>query len=267
MAADEVRETRLAAPMPAREVYVRVADEGRERLDSTIVQLVSRAFTAGFTIVFGIVALGITYSLVAERFGTAVGDLAGSLAFGIGLVFLVVGRSELFTENFLDPVAAAVEDGGGRWRSLGRLWSVTLVMNLVGGLVLASILSVEGAMPDRGHEPLVRVAEETLALSETASFSRAIAAGAVLTLMTWLLQAAASSGSRITIAWIVGAFVALGPFNHVVVTELHLVFGHLYGLDVSAGDYLTTLGVATAGNLVGGLVFVTLARLGQVKGR
>lgn len=84
--------------------------------------------------------------------------------------------------------------------------------------------------------------------------------------MTWMLQGAASSGSRIVIAWIVGAFVALGPFNHVVVTVLHLVFGHVYGVHVTLADYLAVGAVATAGNIVGGLVFVTLTRLVQVKG-
>lgn len=262
----DIVQTRPAAPMRPPEIYDRVVQEGRERVLSTMLVMTSRAFIAGFTIVFGIVALGMTHALVSARFGPELGNLAGSIAFGIGLVFLVVGRTDLFTENFLDPVAAAVQDGGRMWGLLLRLWGVTLVMNLMGGAVLSLVLSVDRAIPHGGHEPLVRVAEETLSLPAGASFSRAIAAGAILTLMTWMLQAAGSTGARITIAWIVGAFLALGPFNHVVVTELHLLIGDLHGVDVSLGDYATTLGVATAGNLIGGVALVTFALFEEVKG-
>lgn len=262
----EIAEARAATAPRPREVYERVVEEGRERMGGTLLQLASRGFIAGSTIVLGIVALGIVASLVGGRLGPEIGDLAGSIAFGIGVVFLVIGRSDLFTENFLDPVAAAHEDGGRAWSLLGRLWVVTLVFNLVGGAVLCLLLSIEGSIPDGGHEPLVRVAEETVALPDGVSFVRAIAAGIILTLLTWLVQAAPGDGSRIALAWIIGTFVALGPFNHVVVTELHLLLGHLYGVEVGIGDYLRTLGIATAGNFLGGIGFVTLTHIGQVKG-
>jgi formate/nitrite transporter FocA (FNT family) len=44
----------------------------------------------------------------------------GSLTFGIGFVFLTVGRSELFTENFLIPVAAVLSRHASK-RSVARL--------------------------------------------------------------------------------------------------------------------------------------------------
>ncbi len=254
------------APDPT-EIYERAAEEGEHRLASTNLQLVSRSFIAGFNIVFGIIALGVVHSLAAESFGRGAGELAGGVAFGIGLVFLVVGRSELFTENFLDPVTAALERGRRAWFLLARLWGVTLVVNLIGGSVFVLLMTTEGAMPDGSPEPLVTVAEEVADKDTLAAFMNAIAAGAILTLMTWLLQAVNSVGSRIAIAWIVGAFVALGPFNHVVVTTLHLIFGMRYGAAVGFDDVLTTLAVATAGNLVGGLAFVTLTHIGQVKGQ
>lgn len=105
------------------------------------------------TIVFGVVALGVVTALVEPEFGSDIGKLAGALAFGIGLVFLIVGRSELFSENFFDPVAAAI--GERTRRALGRLlrlWVLTLVLNLVGGGVLIAVLTVEGASTARPVE-------------------------------------------------------------------------------------------------------------------
>ncbi len=252
------------APRPD-EIYARTAEEGEHRLTSTNVQLVSRSFIAGFNIVFGIIALAVVYSLASESFGRGAGELAGGVAFGIGLVLLVVGRSELFTENFLDPVTAAIERGRNAWLLLVRLWVVTLVVNLIGGAVFVLLITTEGAMPRGSPEPLVTVAEEIVGKDSLAAFMNAIAAGGILTLMTWLLQAVESVGSRIVIAWITGAFVALGPFNHVVVTELHLLFGMRYDAAVGWSDLLATLLLATAGNLVCGLVFITVTLVGQAK--
>jgi formate/nitrite transporter FocA (FNT family) len=70
------------------------------------------------------------------------------------VVFLIVGRTELFTENFFDPVAAAVSSPQGRdWSRLLRLWVTTLVFNLVGGAVLIAVMTVEGCAATRvaGH--------------------------------------------------------------------------------------------------------------------
>src|SRR6056297_1726980 len=99
------------------ETFDRAVEEGQRRLDQSLLELVSTSFIAGFTIVFGLVGLG----LVEGAFPAGVHDLAGlggALAFGVGVVFLVAGRTELFNENFSDPVAAAVDDDTAETRAL-----------------------------------------------------------------------------------------------------------------------------------------------------
>ncbi|MGN7251461.1 MULTISPECIES: formate/nitrite transporter family protein [unclassified Arthrobacter] len=98
----------MTAPAP-NEIYDRAKREGGRRLDMPALEQVSTGFIAGVTIVFGIVAMAMARELIAPALGTGPGKLAGALAFGLGLVFLVIGRSELFTENFFDPVATAIE--------------------------------------------------------------------------------------------------------------------------------------------------------------
>lgn len=221
-------------------------------------------FIAGVTIVFGIVALGAAYALVEPEFGSGVADLIGALAFGIGLVFLVVGRTELFTENFFGPVAAVIEREDERWSSLGMLWGVILVLNLVGGAILVALLTVEGALPEGTPDALVRVAEEITQKSVAATFVRAIAAGALLTLLSYMLHAVGTAGARISVAYLVGFFVAIGPFDHVVVSALHLLFGIWFGGAVTYSDLLTNISVSVGGNLVGGLLLITLTHTAQV---
>lgn len=254
------------APTPA-EIYERAEQEGRRRLLMSSLEQVSTAFIAGVTIVFGIVALGVVTALVEPELGEGLGKLAGALAFGAGLVFLIVGRSELFTENIFDPVAAAIaRDADKPWLRLSRLWGVTLALNLVGGAALIAVMTVEGALPEGSGEVLVKVADEIVQKGWVATLARAVLAGALITLMSYMLKAVNSVTAALLVAYMVGVLLALGPFDHVVVSTLHLLFGAWLSDAVSYADLALVLVVSTAGNLLGGLLLITLTHTAQVKG-
>lgn len=255
----------MSEPAP-KEIYNRAQDEGERRLSMPPMEQVSTGFIAGVTIVFGIVALAMAHHLVEPALGAEAAKLAGALAFGMGLVFLITGRSELFSENFFDPVAVAIDRRQkSTWLRLIRLWAIILVLNLLGGTVMTGVFIVEGALPSGAHEVLVTVAEEITAKSGLATFMRAIAAGTLLTLLSYLLHAVGSAGSRMVLAYLVGVFLALGPFDHVVVSALHLLAGLWLGANITYADVATNFVLATAGNLVGGLLLMTLTHTAQAK--
>ena len=254
------------APTPE-QIYDAAKQEGHRRLSMPALERVSTGFIAGVTIVFGIAALGVVEAHVEPLVGAGPAKVAGALAFAIGLVFLVVGRSELFSENFFDPVATAVaEREASAYLALVRLWVVVLVLNLVGGAVLLGVLTIEGALPGTAPDTLVRSAEEIAGKGAAATFARAILAGALLTLLSYMLHAVNSVRGRISVSYMVGFLVALGPFDHVVVSALHLLFGVWNGHTVGYSDVAVNIGISTAGNLVGGLLLITLTHAAQVKG-
>ncbi|WP_409025364.1 formate/nitrite transporter family protein [Halalkalicoccus salilacus] len=253
------------APDPA-EIFHRAVEEGERRLDQSLLELVSTSFIAGFTIVFGIVALGIVHALVEPRFGD-VAQIAGALALGVGVVFLVIGRAELFNENFFDPVAKAVAQSGSWMISpLVRLWTVTFIFNLIGGSLFALVFSVEGVLPTGTAGALSKVAEEIAHRGALTGFASAIVGGALVSLLSFLLESVNSVSSRITMAYIVGFLLALGPFDHVIVTALHVFLGILFGAAVGYGALAQIIVIVTAGNLVGGLGLVTLTHIAQARG-
>ncbi|MFW6320637.1 MAG: formate/nitrite transporter family protein [Halohasta sp.] len=253
------------APTPT-EIFHRAVEEGHRRLDQSTLELAATSFIAGFTIVFGIAALGAVEALVKPQFGD-VATVAGALVFGTAVVFLVVGRAELFNENFFDPVAAAV-DADDSWLPwpLARLWTLTFVFNFVGGGLFALAFAVDGVLPHGSGEALRVVAVEIVHRSPLAIFSSAIVGGALVTLLSFLLSGANSVGSRIALAYIVGVLLALGPFDHVVVTGLHVFLGVLSGAEIGAGWLAVVLAIGTAGNFVGGIGLVTLSHAAQVWG-
>jgi formate/nitrite transporter FocA (FNT family) len=248
------------------EIFDRAVAEGQRRLDQSLLELVSTSFIAGFTVVFGLVALGIVEGVLGPA-GHGVASLGGALAFGVGLVFLIAGRTELFNENFSGPTAAAVDSGDPTavWALL-RLWVVTFLFNLVGGGLFSLVFVVEGALPPGTADALAAVATESAGRELPASFARAIAGGTLVSLLSFLLVSVESDGSRLSLAYLVGVLLALGPFEHVVVTALHVLLGILFGAGVGATRFTVVMSVVTAGNLVGGLGLVTFAHVAQAAG-
>lgn len=254
-----------SAPKPI-EIFRRAAEEGERRLDQSLLELVATSFIAGFTIVFGMLAMGVVKGAF-EPLPGQIPDIAGALAFGLGVVFLVVGRAELFTENFFDPAATLFERRDrGLLGPIGRLWSITLVLNLVGGLLLGAVVAVPGTLPDEARHALAGIAEHIAGRPEGGAFMSAVVGGALVALLSFMLQAVDSVGSRAAIAYAVGFLLAIGPFDHVVVTVLHLVLGLLCGAPVRF-DAIAAVGlIDVAGNLVGGLGLVTLSHVAQARG-
>jgi formate/nitrite transporter FocA (FNT family) len=201
---------------------------------------------------------------VSKRFGPDAGHFAGSLAFGLAFVFIVVGRSELFTENFLVPVAG-LERSRRSWLKLLELWTVSPVFNLLGGAAMILVLSTHGVLPDGSGKPLVEVATKLDRNGFLAAFMSAIAGGALVTMMTWFVEGQDSMGVRIAVAWMCGSLLALVALNHVIVVTLEMLYGIRYGAPVGWGDMFQNFATALGGNMIGGIVFVTLNRATQAK--
>ncbi len=252
------------APEP-HEIFARTREEGKRRLARTRLELASTALVAGFDVVFGVIALGVIAAALTPKTGSEIGHLVGSLGFGIAFVFIVVGRSELFTENFLVPMAGLQRSGSSK-RKLAELWIASPVLNILGGIALILIVTSHGALPPGTAKSLLHIANDFHDRSVASLFLSAIAGGALITLMTWLIEGVGSVGGRIVAAWIAGSLLTLGSFNHVIVVTLELVFGIRYGAHYDWLYVAQNFAVAAAGNMIGGLLFVTLTRTGQAAG-
>ena len=239
-------------------MYARLREEGQRRLARSPLELASTSFVAGFDVVAGIVAMAI----VQHHHG----HVAGSIAFGIAFVFIVVGSSELFTENFFVPIAGLDRHSRRDWFKLGELWTLSPILNVGGGAILVYILSSHGVLPEGTGEELIEIAEKVDDNSALTSFLSAIVAGALITIMTWMVEGMREMLVRIVCAWIAGALVALAALDHVVVVTLEMIFAIRYGSDIGWGDVASNFGVAAVGNLIGGVLLVTVTRTGQAHG-
>jgi formate-nitrite transporter family protein len=249
-------------PQPE-DIYERTKEEGERRLERPLLEEISTALAAGFDIVAGILALALVESQLEHVTGKHAAHVLGSLAFGIGFVFLIVGRGELFTENFLVPIAGLDHRKGASWRNLAKLWLTSPFFNVLGGLVIILIVTSHSVLPYGTGKTMVGLAGTIHANGVLALFLSAVFGGALITAMTWFVEGQTSMLVRAVVAWAAGFLLALGSFNHVVVVTLELIFGYRYGIHMHWSFIAGNFGLAAAGNVVGGLGLVTLNRLTQ----
>ncbi|CAJ1587506.1 formate/nitrite transporter family protein [[Mycobacterium] wendilense] len=240
------------------DAFNRMVDEGTQRLHRSWREVLVTGAFGGTDVAMGVLA----YLAVLHATGN---QLLAGLAFSIGFLALLLGRSELFTEGFLIPITTVA----AKRASVGQLlkhWSGTLVANLAGGWVLMWL--VMQAFP-RLHEQTVESAAHfvTAPLSlETVTLS--LLGGMAITLMTRMQHGTDAMVGKIAAA-VAGAFVLAGlQMFHSILDSL-LIFGALHTGAAPFGylDWLRWFGYVVVGNIVGGFTLVTMLRLLRIKDR
>lgn len=249
------------------EIWDESVEEGTRRLRRGTVGLASTGVIGGVDVMFGVLGLTVTAGAMHVALPEPISHLIGSMFFGIGFVMLIVGRSELFTENFLIPVGAVLR-GEEPLRMLFRLWGITMVFNVVGILVLALVFTRAGLVPPETLDAAGRMADTFARRDWIAALLSAIVAGTAMTLFSWLTHAAERDSARIIIALLMGFLLAAPSLNHAVVSVGEMGFGIMAGTADKATwtDMLQNFPIAVIGNFIGGLGFVTLSRVLQVRG-
>ena len=248
------------------EIWQASVEEGERRLKRRPVAMVATGFIGGVDVMLGVLALTAVSGALAVALPEEIAHVGGSLVFGVGFVLLVVGRGELFTENFLVPIAGALR-GRASYGAVVFLWVATALGNIGGLLLVALILSRAGLVPPETLDAAGTTADTLDSRDAVTALLSAVLAGTTMTLLTWLTHAVELDVSRILLALIIGFVLALPTLNHAVVSVGEMGFGLFAGTaNVTWLDVVQNFGIAVAGNLVGGLGFVTLARFLQVRG-
>ena len=172
---------------PIEKAHHEAAQEGEERLHRSWPVLLATGFLGGVEITIGLLAYLLTLHETDSH-------LLAGLAFSIGFVALFLAHSELFTEGFYYPIKA-VTTGRGTMLELVRLWSMTLLTNLVGGWVTIGLVTV--AFP-KLHETMATSARHFLEIGLSwQGAALAVLAGTAITLMTRMQAGTDSDGATI----------------------------------------------------------------------
>jgi formate/nitrite transporter FocA (FNT family) len=240
------------------DAFNRMVGEGTQRLHRTWREVLVTGFFGGTEVAMGVLAY-----LSVEH--ATHNDLLAGLAFSIGFLALLLGRSELFTEGFLVPVTTVVAKRADLGQ-LFKLWGGTLIANLGGGWLLMWLIMTafpklhDQTVESAGHYVNAPLNAQTVAL--------AVLGGMAITLMTRMQHGTDSMFGKIAAA-VAGAFLLAGlQMFHSILDSL-LIFGALATGEAPFGylDWIQWFGYTIVGNVVGGLGLVTLLRLLRSKDR
>ncbi len=213
---------------------------------------------AGAFIAFG--AMFFTLVMTNHEMGLGPARLLGGIAFSLGLILVVVGGAELFTGNNLIVMAWA--DRKVTTTQLLRNWCIVYIANLVGAVGSATLMFWSGALSlgdGAVAETALNIAVYKINLEPMQAFLRGILCNALVCLAVWLCFAARNvEGKILAIIFPISAFVALG-FEHSVANMYFIPLGILIsGGEIGLTEFLTNIIPVTAGNIIGGSLFVAL---------
>jgi formate/nitrite transporter FocA (FNT family) len=237
------------------EAFDTIVSEGAQRLHRSWREVLTTGLAGGLEIGIGVVLLFAVYAETGSH-------LLAGLAFGVGFIALLLARSELFTEGFLVPVTAVVA-GRASPAQLGKLWSGTLLGNLIGGWALMWL--VVQALPDLRATAIESATTFVTAPLDLESASLAFLAGIAITLMTRMQHGTTSDPAKIVAAFAGGLVLAGLQLFHSILDSL-VIFAALHaGAPFGYGDWLAWFWYTTLLNMAGGLLVVTLLRLVRSK--
>ncbi|HEX2251040.1 MAG TPA: formate/nitrite transporter family protein [Gemmatimonadales bacterium] len=249
--------TRLTAV----EIHDNILEPGEKEIRRPAAALLLSALAAGLVMGFSFLASAFASDLVSPEHRRA----AAAAAYPLGFIFVIMARSELFTENTLVPVVPFLEHRDReRFINLARLWGLLLFGNLVGALVFGWALAETPMV-----EATLRPALDQLATEATSGgFGHVLYAGVfagwLMALLAWLLASTRSTGAQIALIWLCTFPISALHFRHSIAGSVE-AFYLAAGGQATWGGMITDFVVPSVlGNALGGVLLVALLNYGQV---
>nr|WP_096393117.1 formate/nitrite transporter family protein [Halorubrum trapanicum] len=220
--------------------------------------------SAGLDIGFGPLLMAVALTLSPGGYGDLGTELLLASVYSVGFIFVILGRSELFTEHTMLAVIPVL-DRQASLRQLGRLWGLVYVGNLLGGLSFALLATL--LTPGLGV--VEAAAFEAIALKLVSHdlawlFVGGVFAGWLMGLLAWLITAAQETTGRLLMVLIVTGTIGLLHLPHSIAGNVEVLFGLFVSPAITVTDYLSFLALATVGNAVGGGIFVAALKYEHV---
>lgn len=249
---------------PTPDILKSLIESGQHEIEREPVGLLLSGFSAGLDIGFGPLLMAVMLTLTPGGYGDLTTELLLASAYAVGFIFVIIARSELFTEHTTLAVMPVLDNQAAP-RNLARLWGLVWVGNIVGGVAFTAFVVI--LMPNLGaasSEAFATIAHKLIAHDLKWLFVASILAGWLMGLLTWLITAAQETISRLLIIWLVTALIGLLHLPHSIAGNVEVLFGVFVSSEVSVLDYAWFLFLATVGNAIGGVVFVGVLKYSHV---
>jgi len=249
----------------AQDIYAQVAHNARQELGRSTISLLISGFAGGTFM--GLSAMGNAIVLALLTSGGAIAatgtvQVVAKMFYPLGFIVVILGRSQLFTENTLYPVALVLSEKRHFWNTM-RLWSAVLPSNVLGALAFAALAALTPALKPEFVQALSQLGLEALHNPTATVFWSGVLGGWIIALAAWLVSGSHSITGSVMIIWMLTFVVGLGNFAHCIATSGEVLVAVLTNR-APWRAYPAWLLPAVLGNICGGVGMVTLIEYGQV---
>ena len=221
--------------------------------------------SAGLEIGFTVFLMATVYTKFHGIVNPSVMDILLAISYPLGFVFVIIGRSQLFTEHTTLAVLPVL-NRDATIKSLLVLWALIYTGNLLGGYFFGFIMAI---IPERLGAVEVGSFEALAAsLIDHPWYLIAgsgILAGWLMGLLSWLVTASQETISRIMIIGLITTVIGIGGLHHCIVGSIEIFTAALTSKSIGILEYLKVQTWATLGNIIGGVVFVAFAKFSHVR--
>jgi formate/nitrite transporter FocA (FNT family) len=248
-----------------RTILEQQVEEASEELDRTAPGILLSALSAGLDLGFGPFLMAVALTLVQDTWSHAASKLILANAYAVGFVFVVMGRSTLFTERTMSAVLPVLARGEWGLLRLLRLWGLALLGNLVGAAAIAAAIALLGpAMHVVEPKALQEIAQQLTAQPWWMMLVSAVLAGWLMGLMTWLVTASRDSTAQLIAVWMTAAVIGLIGLHHSIAGTIEILMA-VFANQATLASYGQFIVWAVIGNAIGGSCFVALLKFGHVR--
>lgn len=255
MKSKSVKDT-LTKPKEAHEILSQLTEEAVTQYKRKRTSLLLSAFSAGLEISFSVLLMGVVYTLYSGDYSEAGMHTLLAICYPLGFLFVILGKSELFTEHTTVAVLPVLT-GEIKFASLLKIWGIILTGNIAGCFLFSLLLStlpVNMAIvkPEAYHF----IASSILNYRWYNILGSSILAGWLMGLLGWLITSSADTISRIFIIVMVTFVIGISGLHHSIVGAAEVMTGALTSDKISYKDFFYFLFLAVPGNVLGGAIFV-----------
>lgn len=247
-------------PQKSQQLILKHTEEAAlTQLNRSPLGLMLSGLSGGLDIGFSVLMMAVVLTLFKGVFPDPVVQFMVANMYPLGFMFVILGRSELFTEHTTLAVLPVLQ-GLAPIRKLLKLWTIVYFSNIIGGLIFTLILTyfanslhfIQGWAFSKISIDITSHSWKDLILS-------AALAGWLMGLLAWLVAAARETVSQIIIIWIITTCIGLAGLAHSIVGNIEAAVGWMNGY-ISFGHYISFLLPVTFGNIIGGVFFVAILK-------
>ena len=158
-------------------------------------------------------------------------------------------------------------NGQATFKSLFSLWIIIYVGNLIGGYIFGIIVLQFNAGTHLISLDLFHfVSQKMIAYSSGNILVSSIMAGWLMGTLSWLLSSAQDTLSRVAMIFFITFIISIAGLHHCIAGSIEIFMAYFANANNITGlEFLKFQGLATLGNIIGGVVLVALVKYAHSK--